>query len=441
MCSTEGKVDSFNKFDERFLRLLREENDSIDCDCEFIVGWNNVVIKGHKFMFSLASAVFKAMFNGNLKEEGVVKIEDLEPEGFEGMKQFIYTGKVNFNSSLHALFVFTAARKYMIPALVEKCKNYIIKAEIHPLEVLEFLEYCKACNISGFDNLCRRIIEGKTNEVVESEYFASAKIETVELILQSPSLHLHSEIEVFKCFEKWALAEVERKGIEAEDMQTKFDHLKKHIRLLTINFQEFVSEVETSLFLTQEEKHAIALNLMVLDPKPMTKSLSPQKMSRIFSLLNERERGDYNKRFGGNSIEGKIIYVSSSTFVEMIFSRILEYICFHIQPLKRVIKNMIYLMTMEAKLEVITKSNENDDRKAEFLLIQEECNIILDFKTNKRNDPMIFAKIPISKLQNIRSQHPKDKVFIEGQFKFSVRKLDDKSSLKQMKKRVRNLQC
>ncbi|RZF44186.1 hypothetical protein LSTR_LSTR003826 [Laodelphax striatellus] len=96
------------KFEKRFLNLL---DNNMDCDCEFDVGSQNIVIRGHKFLFSAASEVFHAMFYGKFKEEEAVRVEDLDPEGFQGMRQFIYTGEVNFTSSIHLLSIYIAARK------------------------------------------------------------------------------------------------------------------------------------------------------------------------------------------------------------------------------------------------------------------------------------------------------------------------------------------
>ncbi|XP_039298539.1 BTB/POZ and MATH domain-containing protein 3-like [Nilaparvata lugens] len=75
-------------FETRFHRLV--DSDMLS-DCEFVLGSQKTSIKGHKVFFSAASEVFHAMFCSDLKETNPVHVEDLEPEGFKAMKQFIYT--------------------------------------------------------------------------------------------------------------------------------------------------------------------------------------------------------------------------------------------------------------------------------------------------------------------------------------------------------------
>ncbi|RZF35700.1 hypothetical protein LSTR_LSTR009568 [Laodelphax striatellus] len=101
-------------FRNRFLRLA--DSDML-ADCEFVVGPQKTVIKGHKVFFCAASDVFHAMFLGALKETKAVHVEDLEPDGFQGMKKYIYTGQTKFKSVFEALATFVAARKYLIVTL------------------------------------------------------------------------------------------------------------------------------------------------------------------------------------------------------------------------------------------------------------------------------------------------------------------------------------
>ncbi|XP_039295086.1 BTB/POZ domain-containing protein 3-like [Nilaparvata lugens] len=269
---------STGKFKNRFL-LASEKGFSYDC--KFIVGSEKIVVEGHKFLFSVASEVFQAMFYGELKEDNAVKIKDLLPEGFIGMKHFIYTGEVNFESATHAMVIYVAARKYMIPELIQECIKYI-QEEIKPYEVLIIYEFCEINSIPEFEELCLKMIEENTDVIVKSEIFPKAKIETIQLLLKSRSLTLKSEIEVFDFFERWALAEAARKKISDEELASSFKNLKKYIRFLAISPEEFTSRIKQSLLLTQAEKQAIECNLIQSDPKPMPESLSVIQQQRNF---------------------------------------------------------------------------------------------------------------------------------------------------------------
>lgn len=57
-------------------------NDTLS-DVSFLVGRSRVRIPGHKFVLSIGSPVFDAMFNGPLQEsERTVELPDVEPEAF-----------------------------------------------------------------------------------------------------------------------------------------------------------------------------------------------------------------------------------------------------------------------------------------------------------------------------------------------------------------------
>ncbi|XP_039295087.1 BTB/POZ domain-containing protein 3-like [Nilaparvata lugens] len=286
---------SIGKFKNRFL-LASEKGFSYDC--KFIVGSENIVVEGHKFLFSVASEVFKAMFYGELKEDNAVKIEDLHAEGFIGMKHFIYTGEVNFESATHAMVIYVAARKYMIPELIQECTKYI-QVEIKPHEVLTIYEFCEINSIPEFEEFCLKMIEENTDVIVKSENFPKAKIETIQLLLKSRSLALKSEIEVFDLFERWALSEAARKKISDEELASSFKNLKKYIRFLAISPEEFTSRIKQSLLLTQAEKHAIECYLIQSDPKPMPESLSVIEQQRNFlpTKTFKHKKYDYIQSF------------------------------------------------------------------------------------------------------------------------------------------------
>ncbi|XP_039287981.1 BTB/POZ domain-containing protein 6-like [Nilaparvata lugens] len=278
-CSS-SEISVNSAFNTRFHRLLESNMLS---DCEFVVGEQKTVIKGHKVFFSLASEVFQVMFCGDLKETAPVQVIDLEPEGFQGMKTYIYTGEIKFTSVIHALHTYTAARKYIIPNLPQKCVDYI-ETKLKPCGVLELQDTCRLYCISDFDEVCSRIINQHTGEVLSSSYFPTASIDAVESILKSPSLNVKSEVEIFFNFERWALAEIERREIPAEDVATCFNNLKKHIRFLTMSGEEFVERVEPSPLLTREEKYAIAINRIKLNPKVTAESISMIQESRAMDF-------------------------------------------------------------------------------------------------------------------------------------------------------------
>ncbi|RZF48716.1 hypothetical protein LSTR_LSTR011346 [Laodelphax striatellus] len=267
-------------FKDRFKRLCDSD---INSDCEFLVGCNKEIIKGHKLIFSTASPVFYAMFHGNLKENAVIVVSDLEPKGFEKMKKFIYTDDVNFETYIQVIWTLVTAKKYIIPHLVKRCMDFLHNGtNTYCLQALHYYEYLKDRNITEFNQICHKIIEEKTLRILSGDSFSSVKPETVSWILSFESLALDSELELFNFFEKWALAEAKRKKISPNELGSSFNDLKKHIRFLTMNAKEFALAAKSSL-LTDEEKLAIALNMAEFGSTPLPDSLSPSRTKRNFN--------------------------------------------------------------------------------------------------------------------------------------------------------------
>ncbi|XP_039285154.1 BTB/POZ domain-containing protein 3 isoform X2 [Nilaparvata lugens] len=406
---------STGKFKNRFLQA---SDNGIGYDCKFIVGPENSVVQGHKLLFSVASEVFQAMFYGDLKEENTVKIQDLGPVsqrpldvvGFECMKHFIYTGEVNFTSAIHALSTYLAARKYLISDLIQECINYIEK-QLKPSEVLEFYENCETSNTPEFEELCLKIIEEKTDQAVESDYFPNAESKTIELILKSRCLSFASEIEVFDMFEKWALAEAARKKLSDGDLASSFKHLKKHIRFLTISSEEFTSRVEPSLLLSPTEKRAIESNLLQLYSKPMPEDLSVIYQQRKFlpkSITSETFQFSHTFVFSFtkylqsesvfSTVNGKY-YFHLSIDNTQVNNRDSNYIWCFIQPdynHERYIGSVIF--KIQSKVSVIA------ERECDDLIVRHQGELFLK-ENEKSNIPV--AEIPINKIMN-------DKYFPRG---------------------------
>jgi len=85
-------------------------------------------IKAHKAILSARSPVFAAMFNSDMKEKGLerVNISDISPDNFNEFLRFIYTDRVQLTEG-NAEHLLAAADKYLLPSLKWKCEEYLIK--------------------------------------------------------------------------------------------------------------------------------------------------------------------------------------------------------------------------------------------------------------------------------------------------------------------------
>ncbi|RZF40638.1 hypothetical protein LSTR_LSTR010624 [Laodelphax striatellus] len=106
------------------------------------------------------------------KETNAVHVEDLEPDGFQGMKKYIYTGETDFKSVFEALATYVAARKYLIEPLKKVCGKHIrdkvILLDINKVD--EFSECCKVNSVSIFDVIISNHIKKLVADPENAEY-------------------------------------------------------------------------------------------------------------------------------------------------------------------------------------------------------------------------------------------------------------------------------
>ncbi|RZF36766.1 hypothetical protein LSTR_LSTR016258 [Laodelphax striatellus] len=386
---------SGDEYKERFSRLFKG---SIESDCEFIVGPQKNIIKGHKLLFSVASEVFHAMFYSQLKENSTIVIDDLDVDGFQGMKHFIYTGTVSFTSALQACSTYVAARKYLIPQLMDKCIEFTLKQNISPAEVLVLYEFCKCNNISEIEEKCCQIIQEETEDVVKSKYFLLVDIHTIDAILRFNSLHLQSELEIFNHLERWVIAEADRMNLSKNKIASNFNCLKKHIRFLAMSCEEFASGPGKSQLLTQEEKLAIGLNLMDFGSATYPENFSLIQQERVFKTTNFDEikvQHTFLVSFHEKNKKAlkKFDFCEFKWIISQRFFK--DSIYFHVQP--NDIDNRHYLIRSRIKLRVIARLKYDD------LCFENECFTIYDDDSKDESDDRFGISSPVIPLKKLKS--------------------------------------
>ncbi|KAL1474405.1 hypothetical protein MTO96_037999 [Rhipicephalus appendiculatus] len=81
----------------------------------------SATFKAHKMIMALQNDVFRAMFYGDFAKEDRVVITDLHPEGVRGLLRYFYSGRLEVKTVHQAACTRTAAVKYLVPQLEQKC--------------------------------------------------------------------------------------------------------------------------------------------------------------------------------------------------------------------------------------------------------------------------------------------------------------------------------
>ncbi|KAF4517098.1 hypothetical protein B566_EDAN007021 [Ephemera danica] len=232
---------------QRNLHLLNSE---FMADCTFVVGViEKKQLRCHKYILSHASSVFCAMFNGELEEKGDVKVEDIEPQHFRKMLEYVYSDKTELENVETALSVCYAANKYMINLLTQKCIDFI-KENLDTDTVCRAHEFARFIDNADLEAKSLEYLQTNTSDVLKSASFLLAERSTLLTILKQDDLYITSEIEVFLACIRWARAQ------QGEDnlREVLGPEVLSIIRFLSMTCNEFATVVVPSKVLQLQEE-------------------------------------------------------------------------------------------------------------------------------------------------------------------------------------------
>lgn len=225
-------------------------------DIKFVVrnGESKQVIPAHKFLLSISSPVFEAMFYGELVEtKDSIELPDCEYESVLELFCYMYSDEVNLSGS-NVMGVLYLAKKYMLPSLVEKCMEYL-QENMDPSNVFSILPSAQKYEEKNLVERCWKVIDEKTEEAVKSEGFATVERSLLESIIARDTLTIE-EIDLFKAVDLWATKECERQDLNADGGTKRRivgEKIVKALRFPTMKQKDFAGEVLASDILTKEE--------------------------------------------------------------------------------------------------------------------------------------------------------------------------------------------
>ena len=158
-------------------RTIRERsrfmfNNNLFSDVKFVVqsaddeSQSKQVISAHKFVLSISSPVFEAMFYGELAEtRDSIELPDCEYESLLEMFRFMYSDEVNLSRS-NVMGVLYLAKKYMVPSLADKCTEYL-QDNLDPSNVFSILPHALKFEEEKLADRCWEVVDKQTEEAVK----------------------------------------------------------------------------------------------------------------------------------------------------------------------------------------------------------------------------------------------------------------------------------
>ncbi|KAL9988064.1 hypothetical protein ACROYT_G002462 [Oculina patagonica] len=239
-------------------------------------------IPAHKFLLSICSPVFFAMFCGEMAEtKEHIDLPDCEYEGMLELLRYIYTDEVSLNGN-NVMQVLYLAEKYMIPCLSSECTEYL--GENLDLSNV-FCVFKHAEQYENKDLLCHcwDLIDKDTEEALKSSEFLSMERSFVNQLVERDTLIIR-EVELFKAVDCWAKEECKRQQLTAKGCvkrQVLGEQIVRNIRFPVMKQNEFVDVVSESNILTQWETS----NVMKYFSSAVTSAVVFPNVHRVGSLL------------------------------------------------------------------------------------------------------------------------------------------------------------
>lgn len=217
-----------------------------------------MVIPGHKFVLAIGSPVFFAMFYGELAEKkDFIDVVDCEYESLLELFRFLYSDEVNFNAD-NVMRVLYLAKKYLVPALVDKCIEYLGEI-LDGSNVFSMMECSRIFDEKKLMEQCWSAVDKYAEDAVKSSSFLTIDQSVLEALVERDTLMV-KEVELFKAVDKWATKECERQELVADGVAKRRilgERIVMAIRFPVMEQKEFVAVVLDSDILTSKEVYDV----------------------------------------------------------------------------------------------------------------------------------------------------------------------------------------
>ena len=301
MCSPEAKETWQTPRPTIKERCMFMFNNELLSDVKFVVGSVNSdsgrreVIPAHKFVLSISSPVFLAMFHGNMAEtSNLIELPDCDYESLLEFFRYLYSDEVKL-SGTNVLQVLYLANKYMVPSLADKCTEYL-ENSLDAANVFSILPLAQRLEEEDLVEHCWEVIDKNTEDIVRSDEFAELDKCLVESVVQRESLNVR-EFDLFKGVVRWASRETERQGLNLNgDVRRRVlgEGIVKAIRFPVMTQNEFMSVVPDSNILTTKEIVDLMKHFSGVPTTPLPFLQTPRKgTTRKDSKSVRRRFGTY----------------------------------------------------------------------------------------------------------------------------------------------------
>ncbi|KAE8609887.1 hypothetical protein XENTR_v10011940 [Xenopus tropicalis] len=171
------------------------------CDVQIQIG--DVKFGVHKLVLAASSPYFAALLAGGMKESltEVVQIQGLNPNSFQLILDFIYTGSVKISTD-NVEDLMTAADMLQLSHVVELCCDFL-KEHTEPANCIGFFQFAEHLSCQPLLEYTESYIHTHFTEVQIGDEFPTLTKDQLVQILQSEELSIEDEYQVFSAAMIW----------------------------------------------------------------------------------------------------------------------------------------------------------------------------------------------------------------------------------------------
>ncbi|KAG1701657.1 BTB/POZ domain-containing protein 2 [Nymphon striatum] len=235
----------------------------------FIVGKGSQQqqIPAHKFVLSVGSPVFDALFNGPMATENTeIELPDVEPTAFLSLLCFLYSDVVKIGPDSVMTTLYTA-KKYAVPALEKACVDFLT-SHLNSDNAFLLLTQARLFDEPQLGSLCLETIDKNTSESLAADGFTDIDLETLCVVLNRDTLRIR-EAKLFEAVVRWAEAECVRKQLPVNHatLRSVLEKPLTLVRFPLMTVEEFANGPAQSSILNENEIVKLFLHFIV-NPKP-----------------------------------------------------------------------------------------------------------------------------------------------------------------------------
>ena len=202
------------------LNKLRDDNDS----CDVILQVENKTFPAHRAVLSASSVYFFKMFTVNMKEkqEKLVTFNDISPDAFQTVIDFIYTGDVTITEDTvwSLLDVTSLMQVHDLHKVIVEYLNEVLNVQ----NGLQFRKLGVIYSLTGFVNNADKYILKHFQEFLLQKEFFNLNVDDLESLLESDDLNVEAETKVYEVVVKWT-------NQDEHNRKKYFSRLFKAVRL------------------------------------------------------------------------------------------------------------------------------------------------------------------------------------------------------------------